>query len=66
LLDLEKAARESVWLGKSRHLTIRRRSLAGTIDHFAIEIERFNKDSVIQDLKQRAARLEKRAMPVFM
>jgi len=26
---------------------------AGTIDHFAIEIERFNKDSVIQDLKQR-------------
>jgi hypothetical protein len=42
-------------MGKSGHLTIRRRSPAGTLDHFAIGIERFNKDAVIRDLKQRGA-----------
>jgi len=56
VLDEDKAApRIRLRLGKSSHLTIRRRNPAGTIDHFAIGIERFNKDSVIQDLKQRGA-----------
>jgi catechol 2,3-dioxygenase-like lactoylglutathione lyase family enzyme len=32
---------------------LRNGSPAGTVDHFAIGVEGFNKDSVIQDLKQR-------------
>ena len=41
-------------LGKS-HLSIRRADGPKGVDHFAIGIERFNKDSVIADLKARGA-----------
>ena len=51
----KKEPRIRLHVGKNSHLTIRKRNPAGTIDHFAIGIERFNKDSVIQDLKQRGA-----------
>ena len=33
----------------------RKRNPAGTIDHFAIGVNPFNKDAVIRDLKQRGA-----------
>jgi catechol 2,3-dioxygenase-like lactoylglutathione lyase family enzyme len=56
VLDEDKAApRIRLRLGKSSHLTIRRRNPAGTIDHFAIGIDHFNKEAVIKDLKQRGA-----------
>ena len=51
----KKEPRIRLHVGKNSHLTIRKRNPAGTIDHFAIGIERFNRDSVIQDLKQRGA-----------
>lgn len=41
-------------LGKS-HLSIRRADGPKGVDHFAIGLERFNKDSVIADLKARGA-----------
>ena len=41
-------------LGKS-HLSIRRGDGAKGVDHFAIGLDRFNKDSVIADLKARGA-----------
>ncbi len=41
-------------VGKSQHLSIRKGSPVG-FDHFAIGIERFNKDAVIADLKLRGA-----------
>lgn len=51
----KKAPRIRLRLGKDSHLTIRRRNPAGTVDHFAIGVSPFNKESVIQDLKQRGA-----------
>ena len=41
-------------VGKS-HLTIRRGSPAGVVDHFAIGIERFNQESVSAELRARGA-----------
>lgn len=41
-------------VGKTQHLSIRQGSPVG-VDHFAIGIERFNKDAVIADLKGRGA-----------
>ena len=51
----KKAPRIRLHLGKNSHLTIRRRSPAGSVDHFAIGVSPFNKDAVIRDLKQRGA-----------
>ena len=41
-------------VGKS-HLTIRRGSPAGVVDHFAIGIERFNQEAVSAELRARGA-----------
>ena len=41
-------------VGKSQHLSLRQGSPVG-VDHFAIGIERFNKDAVIADLRARGA-----------
>jgi catechol 2,3-dioxygenase-like lactoylglutathione lyase family enzyme len=51
----KKAPRIRLHVGKNSHLTIRKRNPAGTIDHFAIGVTPFNKESVIRDLKQRGA-----------
>lgn len=41
-------------VGKSR-IVLRRGNPPGKVDHFAIGIDRFDKDSVIRDLKSRGA-----------
>jgi len=37
------------------HISLRRGNPAGRVDHFAIGVDSFDKDSVIRDLKQRGA-----------
>lgn len=52
--DRNDASPETVRLmvGKS-HLSIRRRNPPGTVDHFAVGVDNFNRDSILQELKQR-------------
>ena len=45
----KKAPRILLRLGKDSHLTIRRRNPAGTVDHFAIGVSPFNKESEPQE-----------------
>ena len=40
-------------VGKAQHISIVRATAAKGIDHFAVGIERFNKDSVVADLRAR-------------
>jgi catechol 2,3-dioxygenase-like lactoylglutathione lyase family enzyme len=53
----ENKAAELVQLsvGKGQHLSIRRGDGRKGVDHFAIGLDRFDKDSVIADLKARGA-----------
>lgn len=44
-----------VAVGKGQHISIQRSDARRGIDHFAIGIDRFNKDSVIADLRARGA-----------